>query len=701
MKKLLKRLHFNKRTGFLYLASLSLLLAIPFFWLAWEYLPVQILEYRFEHVKTYTKQGIKNFFSDLDADGIGEEVSLRNYREGYYTIEIYKYKGSMLNSFRLHGDNMPRHNQVIAGDYDSDGQSELYSISLSGDSIFLSGHHPFGKQNVFFQPKLLDIARLQTNKFDLNIFEFKMIDVNGDGFKDLFITIQAAYSLYPRRLYVYDILKKKLIKSDSLGYIPQDMLLIDCDKDGKLEFFGTTSAIKNHKKETPILLNDHSAWLVGFDDDLETMLFPPVEFKLQKPFTQSFMLNNDIGILLYDYNNLNDQFLLRYNLKGNLLDSVSLLTKPYNNVLNKFIRGSDRIYLVTNSYEVDTYNSDYSLEEQIEYNLRPLDHKNQVLEKYGLHLFLSQNKILLCDRSLKVRAKLSADIFENPRIQVSVVSVLKPNEALLAFREQNENTSIFLLKKNKLFILRYLIYILYFTVLAAVLLIILGVPLFFLLSRSNIEKKMREYQLQAIQNQLQPHFTFNILSSIGSLIYSEERDKAYLCLNQFADLLRTVLVQGNTSNWTLKQELDFVNTYLQLQNSRFDNKFSIEQIIELDDLNKWKVPKMIMQSYIENAIKHGLAHKKENCTLQIQLKEVEQHIKIKVIDNGIGRHKASKISRAGTGQGMRVWSEFLRSYNQLNQIQFKVEINDLIEKNNESKGTGVTISIPKNYNEQQ
>ena len=699
---MLEKIRFNRKAGIWYLILVSVVIAVPLFWLAWVYLPLQIFEYQLSHIKDTFQRGMYSRYYDLDGDGIGEEVAIQNYRTGYYVLEIYKYNGDFVKTIDLYGNRMPVHRHTVVGDYNSDGSSDIFYITLSEDSIFLSGFNPFSEYDELFSPILLDVANLAKNKFDISVFGFKMIDVDRDGYKDLFITIQAGYSLYPRKIYVYDIHRKVLKRSKSLGFAPTHMHLIDSDEDGKLEFFGTTNAIKNHSIDTPILFNDNSAWFFGLDDDLKTFLFKPIEFKMGKPFADSFLLDSDtakhIGIFLHDYDNVDDQFLLKYDLTGVRIDSVKLSSGHYQRVYNERMNSTDKILLHSNNYSIDIHNSDFLLEKKLKIANQAISRYDDPLGVLGLFVFIEPGRnLLLCDSDFEIEAKLPLSKLENFKYAAHSIISQTDRSIELVFYSADGRAHYYYLKRNSIYLFRSIIYTLYFLFLSSMLFVVLGVPLFFMISRSRIEKRMHRYHIQAIQNQLEPHFTFNILSSIGSLIYSEKKEQAYTTLTKFADLLRTVLVQGKEGDWSLKKEMDFVNIFLELQNSRFDNKIIIQQSIELSNLNSFKVPKMIVQSYVGNAIKHGLAPKSENCILQIVLKESEQHIILIVEDNGIGRDRAKEISIGNTGQGMHIWSDFFKSYNRLNRVKFQFKIVDLVNKPDESNGTRVTIKIPLDY----
>ena len=121
-----------------------------------------------------------------------------------------------------------------------------------------------------------------------------------------------------------------------------------------------------------------------------------------------------------------------------------------------------------------------------------------------------------------------------------------------------------------------------------------------------LNNRLLTLQLQGIKAQLDPHFTFNTLNSIASLIYLEDRHAAYDYMRKFTQLLRSMLNDAEKIYRNLGEEIDFVTTYLELEKLRFGEKFNYE--IEIGEgVNKLEqVPKLVLQTFTENAVKHGI-----------------------------------------------------------------------------------------------
>ncbi|MGB0523215.1 MAG: histidine kinase [Flammeovirgaceae bacterium] len=159
-----------------------------------------------------------------------------------------------------------------------------------------------------------------------------------------------------------------------------------------------------------------------------------------------------------------------------------------------------------------------------------------------------------------------------------------------------------------------------------------------------LENQFRESELKALKSQMNPHFIFNALNSIQEYIILNQKEQAANYLGKFADLIRSYLYYSNRGKITLKEELSALNLYLELEKSRFEEEFEFEITKHLvKEEEAIQLPTMLIQPYVENAIKHGLLHKKGEKRLKINLVEEDKTLRCEIIDNGIGRAKAQEI----------------------------------------------------------
>jgi sensor histidine kinase YesM len=204
-------------------------------------------------------------------------------------------------------------------------------------------------------------------------------------------------------------------------------------------------------------------------------------------------------------------------------------------------------------------------------------------------------------------------------------------------------------------------------------------------------------QINAVLSELDPHFTFNAISSIGYLIMKERKEEAYTYLTRLSSLLRTILYDGSSICRTLAEELEFVRNYCELQILRFEGKFTYTITVDEKVDNQREIPKLAVQIFVENAIKHGFSTSVQGGKIDIILTQKTGFLEIIVRDNGIGRSASMKMKSEGTGHGIRTVNRIFEIMNNYNVSDATLEIKDISAVENLT-GTEVILRIPDNYN---
>ena len=210
----------------------------------------------------------------------------------------------------------------------------------------------------------------------------------------------------------------------------------------------------------------------------------------------------------------------------------------------------------------------------------------------------------------------------------------------------------------------------------------------------------QETELRALRSQMNPHFIFNCLNSIKSLTLKNENDKASLYITKFSRLMRQVL-ENSRSEWiSLHQELETLSLYMDMEKLRFQSKFDYQLDVSPDlSPHSIKVPPMVIQPYVENAIWHGLMHKEDNGKVIVSVTEKDDNqLIIKIIDNGIGRKRSAELkSKSATENksfGLQITSERMDMLNQYYHINATTNIKDLCDDLGNIVGTEVCLVIP-------
>jgi len=223
-----------------------------------------------------------------------------------------------------------------------------------------------------------------------------------------------------------------------------------------------------------------------------------------------------------------------------------------------------------------------------------------------------------------------------------------------------------------------------------------------LLDKVNLEKNLNQSKLKAIKSQMNPHFFYNALNTIQSFILSNDKKQAVSYLSKFSTLTRTILEMSEKENITLSEEIKTLGLYLDIEKARFDEDFSYDINIGYGiDIENIKIPSMLLQPYVENAVKHGLLHKKGEKKVTIDFERIFDSLKITIDDNGIGRQKSAELKAIKNKDHLSFATEAMQNrielLNQYKQQNITINFEDKINKNGQSSGTKVIIEIPITY----
>ena len=237
--------------------------------------------------------------------------------------------------------------------------------------------------------------------------------------------------------------------------------------------------------------------------------------------------------------------------------------------------------------------------------------------------------------------------------------------------------------KRQQWIIYSLIFGLLLTVLAA-----------FFFYRSNQQQKLANnlLALKSLRSQMNPHFIFNALNSVNNFIAKNDERSANRYLSNFSTLMRSVLENSEEDFIPLAKELEQLELYIQLEHSRFQDKFEYKINIDKNvSIASYKIPPMLLQPYIENAIWHGLRYRESKGILTVSVEQkTDSSIAICITDNGIGRKKSAAIKtenqRKQKSKGMGIIQKRVAILNDMYSDRVAIKITDL-----ETDGSGTKV----------
>ncbi|MGC4041559.1 MAG: histidine kinase [Flavobacterium sp.] len=203
-----------------------------------------------------------------------------------------------------------------------------------------------------------------------------------------------------------------------------------------------------------------------------------------------------------------------------------------------------------------------------------------------------------------------------------------------------------------------------------------------------------ELNQKLLLSQMNPHFIFNSIDNIQSLIYNKQETEAVNYLTKFSKLTRQILENSTESYISLEEELAMIDNYLVIQQLLYNNKFDFKvQVDDSIDAEAVLLPPMLTQPFIENAIRHGLKNKDKNGFIAISFKFINEKLFFEITDNGPGFTKNEVTNRKSLA--MKITKERLANY--IGKNDFDIQLENCFDDKKNIIGAKVFFEIPYIY----
>jgi len=220
-------------------------------------------------------------------------------------------------------------------------------------------------------------------------------------------------------------------------------------------------------------------------------------------------------------------------------------------------------------------------------------------------------------------------------------------------------------------------------------------------TRSALEKKLAQSRMQALHAQMNPHFVFNSLNSINDMVIHDRNDQASFYLSRFAKMLRLTLGQSGHIFVTLRESLNYMQLYFEMEhirNPRFSTQFDIDEGLDLDEI---LIPPMLLQPFFENAIWHGPGAEQLDIHILFAIRIRGELAICSIVDDGIGINRSNELrsrSRHHQPFGLGNIRERIEILNNMYKFQCKIEITDRSrDPEFPGRGTVARIYLPLNF----
>ncbi len=265
----------------------------------------------------------------------------------------------------------------------------------------------------------------------------------------------------------------------------------------------------------------------------------------------------------------------------------------------------------------------------------------------------------------------------------------KKEKEIVQLSDENSKQKLTILKN------RYFLY----SLSGFIIIILLFGMLLFRTRKIKNRQKTLELEQKLFRSQMNPHFIFNSLASIQYFITKNQPLEAGAYLADFAKLMRLVIENSRVEYISLKQEIETMKYYLQMQELRFENNFTYKFKTDSDlEIDYVLIPPMLTQPFIENALEHAFNGKKDENNLCIRYLQSDEFLQVEVEDNGIGRQKALSSKKPDHKSfAISVTKSRLEKLNRRKKKKINFEIIDLFSDTGNPAGTKIKFSIPLKY----
>ena len=414
----------------------------------------------------------------------------------------------------------------------------------------------------------------------------------------------------------------------------------------------------------------------------------------QKSLDYNNAIDSEIGRMICD-NSIGGIYLK----KENYTDAEPIIKEA----LQKAIELEDQFYIASSYINLGQLEIGLKRFSSAEKNLKKaLD----ISENYNLRSSVAESGKLLSEVNQKSKNfDIALDYYKKAvEIENTILTeqnLQYVNDIAMAYENENKNNQIkalaleneavrLRLEKNK----KILLY-------ASLLLALLGVGLFIINRTTALrrDKHILTLEQDMLRSQMNPHFIFNSLNSIKLYIINNEKENAVYYLNKFSKLIRKFLIASKEKETSLEDELETMKLYMNIENIRFSNE--IDFTINVDksiNTETTKVPSLILQPFIENALWHGLSSKPKDKKIELNvLKNSSDYITFEIIDNGIGRIASKKIKDnkklKRKSVGIDITKARLANFSKAFPNSYTLDIEDLYNHETPS-GTKIVLNIP-------
>lgn len=661
-------------------------------------MPDYFTKFKVVHIETIvSSRQNTTYFKDLNNDFNSEKIIYRENVRGNPSFEIQDSKGGLMDQWNYEGSHASLIWELWFFDTNKNGFAEIYIFTKNNDSILLNIEEPFVKNGISKKDIYIESLRETEEDFYLSATMFADHKADSITSNEVFINLNRGFLGDPRNIYKYNVLSGRLTKSPHLTNHSRISHSFDLDLDGNKEILIGNYSAGNSIDSTITKRSDYSSWLMVLDKQLE-FKFEPIE--INNPFSsiRSMPLKNNSGdydILSRIISNRPDQVpnkLQLYSHKGALLKELEvaqgiIFIFPWKNE-------TEFVFFNRNNSEITLYNNMLIPESSffVKPNslLYPFDIENDG-KKEWISIESDQKTVTIFDENFEFPMSFKVPSTSNQKLTPRLKQIAF-NQNELYFSEGN-NYYLYKYFKNPLYNFRYLIYLATFLIILGVVWVIRKGQQLKMEKQRAIENQIAQLQIKTINNQIDPHFVFNAINTISEMTLMENKLEADDFICKFSDFMRGSLKNSDKIISTLEEEINFTENFIKLQRIRFNEGFDYNITIEDSVDLSTKVPKHIVFSYVENAIKHGLSKTNDKGLLKVKASVKDTELLLLIEDNGPGIQMSETARKDSTGNGLRIMEEMFELFYKLYKKKIRHTVIELTDQQKNKTGIKVELRI--------
>lgn len=647
-------------------------------------------------------------YHDLDNNGYSERIVAYMNSLAEPAIKLLSNKGQSIEQWNFIGRFPERAGFLSCGDTDADSISEIYLFTIRHDSLLLHAINPFVNKSVIFKNKFVTTIDWRNDTIQAFVNEAIFYDLDNDGYNEMIFPVKAGFSLQPRGIFVYDRQSNAIYRSKILGANIGKIHIREFQPENGPAIFVACNTLGNIADSLNIPYNDYSSWFMGFDKELN-FLFPPIPYHVY-PSSASFAFTEFAGdqALAVFFQNRSEKddpsLILILDPQGNILLKRTFSkdlqeTNGWHSIHN-VVLDDNRETLALSGLDVITLLND-SLRPSSNVSIMSGGHIRMKTDLNGdgkREMIFSErdNKILIFQAGLRYPVYVDTPRDPFSEILFSMSVKYKGEDVPELFIKADNRIYFYTFSSNPLYYLQYPIWLGIYLFLLLIILLIRQAMKLQLKRKMEVKNRLNALQLKTLKSQMDPHFMLNALNSISDNILNKEHDIAYRYLTKYSNLLRMLFTRADKLSVSLQEELSFVRQYLELEQFRYSDKFTFSIDTGPGTNQDTPLPRMLIQLFVENAIKHGIMNRQGRGHISISTEQLSDSLLITVEDDGIGRHAAEKLVN-GHGKGLKIVDEMTGLFEKIMSSRISYKYTDIFDASQKPAGTKVSIVINKRY----